>query len=846
MLRRPVVLCALFFSGSVAAQAVDGTWQLTTTCTYYGGPKLLTLWERADGSVTGAVSDDPQTDFKKTEWVAGSRSGSRVWIKLHPMGWVSELELTGELSGARVEGGLHHYGPDDCRFVMMRTDGPPPAAMTPSAGARQATDLGRIAWSLRPKDTGKPVGTVLSAECPGQGSAGALWGTDVYTDDSSLCTAAVHAGLITLANGGRVIFELLPGQASYLGTPRNGLASAGYGAWGGSFSFLSTPSGPAARYLQLGFPAPNLAVVRWSGTPGSAHDWIAVVRADAAESEWGHWTYLDGKTSGEYSPGWLPPGDYQARLYFDWPAGGYVVRDRISFTIGGAATGTPPPPPPPGGTQEAPLPPPPLLTSEGVAPRHGFVKGELSVFLGSDRLSVKRSRVGVSLGADRFHTTWYLLLEPQLDLRLLDARLALGVGAPLRFAVYDFQNDTATGRPRGFGGFQLRKEDWDTVHDYGRLLKYVVFGRKEDNFYVNVGQRYASTVGHGAMVRRYAPNIDIDYPRVSAEIDWYNDYAGFELLTNDLLEWNLIGGIAFIKPLSFFGPQSLPAKTFSVGLSAAVDRTAPDLGVINADGSRALQSDVRIGVSTAPVAVLGIDAEVKLLKTDFADIKPYVDGSFIAGGQGGLTGGVLGRFNLGTQLVNAIRVVVELRWLGDHYVPGYFDTFYEIDRYKVLDPNRPAPAVNGQGTTLYRTKRRDVLETGFGNRGGLYLEASWGIPNRIGFTLAFETAFNSAGKNLVAHFELPWLNFLQFFVSYYKRGWVDFGDLFIPDQGSVFFAGARLRVLPFLFVNARGYKTFRVNPDSVRYESQWGFSVDVEGGWEFGQSRVEAEEGAGE
>src|SRR5689334_5560320 len=79
--------------------------------------------------------------------------------------------------------------------------------------------------------------------------------------------------------------------------------------------------------------------------------------------------------------------------------------------------------------------PPPLTTAEAAAPSHGFVKGELSVYLGSDRLSVKRNRVGVSLGVDLFESTFYALIEPQLDLRFFDAKLGIGLGVPLRIEI---------------------------------------------------------------------------------------------------------------------------------------------------------------------------------------------------------------------------------------------------------------------------------------------------------------------------------------------------------------------------------------------------------------------------
>ena len=131
------------------------------------------------------------------------------------------------------------------------------------------------------------------------------------------------------------------------------------------------------------------------------------------------------------------------------------------------------------------------------------------------------------------------------------------------------------------------------------------------------------------------------------------------------------------------------------------------------------------------------------------------------GGDGGLTIGALGRFNFGKETVSAFRVVLEGRYLGNHYQPGYFDTFYEVDRFQArrLD-------TNAFGIYNFATKRQSVLELGLGNRAGFYAEASWGIPNVIGVTLAYEGSTGLGSNNLVAHLESPWLNFLQIFGSF--------------------------------------------------------------------------------
>nr|XP_039262352.1 uncharacterized protein LOC120338417 isoform X4 [Styela clava] len=69
-----------------------------------------------------------------------------------------------------------------------------------------------------------------------------LWGTIVYTDDSYICAAAIHAGVIEATNGGDVTVWKSNGRSSYSGTSRNGITSKSYGSWGGSFQFTEATS----------------------------------------------------------------------------------------------------------------------------------------------------------------------------------------------------------------------------------------------------------------------------------------------------------------------------------------------------------------------------------------------------------------------------------------------------------------------------------------------------------------------------------------------------------------------------------------------------------------------------
>jgi LCCL domain-containing protein len=124
----------------------------------------------------------------------------------------------------------------------------PPAAPPPAPGSPPPSPSTTATWGTQANQWRGQNGRRETLACPPGGpTAGRLWGTDIYTDDSSICLAAVHAGLITAAAGGTVTIEIRPGQPAYTGSTRYGVASSGYGGWSGSFVFVGGSPGPAIR-----------------------------------------------------------------------------------------------------------------------------------------------------------------------------------------------------------------------------------------------------------------------------------------------------------------------------------------------------------------------------------------------------------------------------------------------------------------------------------------------------------------------------------------------------------------------------------------------------------------------
>ena len=135
------------------------------------------------------------------------------------------------------------------------------AQLAPTAAQAQVPV---VAWNANAVSYRGQIGRPITVVCTPGGPLGSAWGTDLYSDDSSICTAAVHAGRLALAAGGQVTIYMQPGQASYAGSPRNGVTTSSYGQWSGSFSFTPVVAGVVATPT----PPPQSAgtPIAWNGT----------------------------------------------------------------------------------------------------------------------------------------------------------------------------------------------------------------------------------------------------------------------------------------------------------------------------------------------------------------------------------------------------------------------------------------------------------------------------------------------------------------------------------------------------------------------------------------------------
>jgi hypothetical protein len=155
------------------------------------------------------------------------------------------------LEGAAVHAGVLRSGQTgpvrvtvlggQAQYVGSKRNGVESASFGPSNGSyRIETGPGSASRPTSIASFRGRFGEVVTV--PAIGSAtGSVWGSDIYTDDSALGSAAVHAGILRPGEFGFLRVTMLGGQASYPGTSRNGVTSQEYGEWSGSFKLAEAP-----------------------------------------------------------------------------------------------------------------------------------------------------------------------------------------------------------------------------------------------------------------------------------------------------------------------------------------------------------------------------------------------------------------------------------------------------------------------------------------------------------------------------------------------------------------------------------------------------------------------------
>jgi hypothetical protein len=234
---RAALSAAALLAGVAAARSQPPEWQRDLR------EIDITKEECTERAVKAHEVAGLRVDHRDNTFVVGIRDGHTATIGCFPLGqaktWMTILVASNGGAGGRVARSLSD--------AMTMPDEPPsvggvllgdPKAPAPRPDMPQACR--GTAWDFSPgAQHRRKNGQRFQHLCPPDGcNNGRLAGTEVYSDDSSVCLAAVHAGLITFRDGGSVTYEIVPDTGRYQPSVRNGLLSRSSSGHNGAFRLV--------------------------------------------------------------------------------------------------------------------------------------------------------------------------------------------------------------------------------------------------------------------------------------------------------------------------------------------------------------------------------------------------------------------------------------------------------------------------------------------------------------------------------------------------------------------------------------------------------------------------------
>lgn len=199
------------------------------------------------------IAPAPAAPKSRTPWIIGGCAVLLVIIIVLGVGGFALYRWRATTTNLNVSSESPVGGTENTHQPETSTS--PAQANGNSNGSAQTNPAGKpTSWETKASSLSGANGTTFTVTCTPGGTMHSVWGSDIYTDDSSVCTAAVHAGLITYERGGTVTIELRPGQPIYGNSERNGVTTSTYGSYGRSFVFHSGTSDSQAKEAEGGTP----------------------------------------------------------------------------------------------------------------------------------------------------------------------------------------------------------------------------------------------------------------------------------------------------------------------------------------------------------------------------------------------------------------------------------------------------------------------------------------------------------------------------------------------------------------------------------------------------------------
>ncbi|WP_224365395.1 hypothetical protein [Hyalangium versicolor] len=266
----------------------------------------------------------------------------------------------------------------------------------------------------------------------------------------------------------------------------------------------------------------------------------------------------------------------------------------------------------------------------------------------------------------------FLQVEPTL---VVDGgeEFGLNVGAPVRLWLW--------GGEAGAG--RVRREDWDSLSDWGQLVRALKLGSDASPVALRVGALEGYSLLSGHLVRRYSNRANPDYHPAGAFLTGRRGPLYVEVFASDVLSARLMGVQAEVDLAHVFTGAPPEPGRYTLGLSA-------------------VRGWGRAGGESPPVTLAHVDGTAVLV------VRPGFELHVLGGwgkrsGEAGAWGAVAGVGADALTLTLDMKLRVEVRRQHGGFRQGYFGPDYELSRWNGVGTSGSSvePALFPEGFSAY-------------------------------------------------------------------------------------------------------------------------------------------------
>ncbi len=350
---------------------------------------------------------------------------------------------------------------------------------------------------------------------------------------------------------------------------------------------------------------------------------------------------------------------------------------------------------------------------------------------------------------------------------------------------------------------KIRAEDFNESYDYARMIRYVRYGEKGDDFYARLGLLDYARLGHGLILYLYKNSPSYDDRRIGAEFDWKLGSYGFETVYGDFARAGVFGIRTFTKPLKLTSLSDVPViSDMEAGATIAGDMR------YNAMGESIDSAGKKNG--KGQLAIMGFDLGFPLLRIPSVSSTFYVDYAKIFSFGSGASIGI--DFDVHGGSIVDVLTKIERRYIGDKFLANYFDAFYEIDR---LDKIKFLDSLISPGPGLFGDMTINILST-------LLVHGTY-------------QHLDEQPRSGLMHFATSSGDIIPIGVveaGYDKKFIKDFQDVFTLDERSLLYSSIGYKPYPYMTVAMVYIWTFEKDKKGIyqpqrRVETQVSFSYPL-------------------